>query len=586
MPAKSIHATLRRHFLRRFLENDLISPEADRSQLLAVVGAALFSITLLITLFMSFAYIGLARTPSQLALAALNDRYFYISLSMVVSALLAVAQWDSLVVDVRDAAILEPLPVKPTTIRRAKLAAVAILGAAAAVLVNVMPTLVFPWLLVFHTRLPVSAMVALAVTHAVVTVAAAAFAYVAVIAARETLAVILRPGLLATISPLVQGLLIVALGSALLLIPPSSDRIAQRVLSERHAMVPSMWFLGVYETIAGDIVRHAPRSPALRPRVLAAESAAAAAYDRRKPQFDALARRAAAASWLVVLVAAAAYSWNARRFPSAAPVHSRRGWRWSGGHRLARLVIAPGQTTRAGFFFTLAVLWRSNLHRLTLACAGAAGVAAAVVTLSGLELEDVSSAGDVPTGVFAIQPMFYGALLVAFRHGIRVPAELRANWAFQLAWRDRTRDFLAGVRRAALVGVVIPALLAVLPLFSYFFGLPLALAHAALGFAGAVVVLEVLLFSYEKVPFTCTYVPNENLKAFGIPYVVSFLIGASIFAGMERAALQHPMTWLRLVGMLIVITVALRVASLRRTSTPPVDFDEAPATTQRLGLHT
>ena len=586
MRATSIHSTLTRHFLRRFLENDLISPEADRAQLLAVVGAALFSVTLLITLFMSFSYVGVARTPSQLALAALNDKYFYISLSMVVSALLAVTQWDSLVVDVRDASILEPLPVRPTTIRRAKLAAVGILGTGAAVLVNIMPTLVFPWLLVFHTRLAVSEMLALAATQAFVTMAAAVFAFVAIIALRETLAVLIRPGLFATVSPIVQGLLIVVLGSALLLIPPSSDRIAQRVLSEKHRMVPSMWFLGVYETIAGDIVRYAPRSPVLRPRVLAAEPSAAAAYDRRQPQFEALARRAAAASWVVVLLAAAAYSWNARRFPSSAIAQSRRRGRWNVAHRFARLLIARGQTARAGFFFTLAAVWRSNLHRLTLACAGAASVAAAVVTLSGLELEEVSGVRDIPTGVFAIQPMFYGALLVAFRHGIRVPAELRANWAFQLAWRDRAREFIAGVRRAALVGVVAPALLIVLPLFSYFFGLPLALAHAALGFAGAALVIEVLLLSYDKVPFTCTYVPSENLKAFGIPYLVAFLIGASMFAGMERYALQDPAAWLRLAGMLVVITTGLRVASTRRTSRPPVDFNEAPATTQRLGLHT
>jgi hypothetical protein len=63
MPATSIHATLTRHFLRRFLENDLISPEADRAQLLAVVGAALFSVTLMTTLFMSFGYVTGGWTP-------------------------------------------------------------------------------------------------------------------------------------------------------------------------------------------------------------------------------------------------------------------------------------------------------------------------------------------------------------------------------------------------------------------------------------------------------------------------------------------------------------------------------------------
>ena len=41
---------------------------------------------------------------------------------------------------------------------------------------------------------------------------------------------------------------------------------------------------------------------------------------------------------------------------------------------------------------------------------------------------------------------------------------------------------------------MIPALLIVLPLFWFLLGFKLAVAHALLGFAGAVVMLEVLLF--------------------------------------------------------------------------------------------
>src|SRR4029079_7142643 len=204
MPARSIHSTLTRHFLRRFLENDLIAPEADRAQLLAVVGAGLLSITTLLTLFMSLPYIGFGWTPSGLALSALNDRHFYIALSMTVTALLAVTQWDSLVVDRRDASILEPLPVRPTTIRRAKRAAVGILGMAAALLVNLTPSLIFPWLLVFSTDVRVVAMLALIAVHALITVGAAACAYLAVIALREVLAALLPPRILSVVSPVVQ----------------------------------------------------------------------------------------------------------------------------------------------------------------------------------------------------------------------------------------------------------------------------------------------------------------------------------------------------------------------------------------------
>ena len=586
MPARTLHATLTRHFLRRFLENDLISPDADRSQLLAVVGASLFSTTLMVALFMSFPYLATGWTPAGLAIAAMNDRHFYIALSMTVSALLAVAQWDSLVVDVRDAAILEPLPVKPTTIRHAKLAAVAILGLAAALVVNLMPSIIFPWLVVYSTRVSVFAMLELVVTHAAITIAAAAWAYVAVIALREMVAALFTARWLTFISPVVQGALIVVLGSALLLIPPSSDQIAAHGFSGWRALSPPIWFLGVYEVAAGDILRQAPPSRRLTPRQIRGNAAAGRLYDRHESSFAALARRAAGVSLLSVLLAAAAYAWNARRFPSGSLMRSGRRLRWRTLHDLARLAIVRGQTARAGFFFTLAAIWRSNLHRLTIACAGAASVAAAVVTLAGLDLSDVAGVADIPTGVLAIQPMLYGALLVAFRHGIRVPAELRANWAFQMAWRDHTRHFMAGVRRAAMTGIVVPALLVVLPLFLFFLDPWLAVTHALLGLAGAFVVLEILMFSYAKVPFTCTYVPDENLKALGIPYVVLFLTGASAFASMVHGALQSTGAAIRLVILLAIIVAVLRVAARRRTASGPIEFNEAPVTTQQLGLHT
>src|SRR4029450_4813305 len=99
MPARSIHSTLTRHFLRRFLENDLISPEADRAQLLAVVGAGLFSGSLFITVVMSSVkYVMGFHTPGQAAIDSLDDKFFYVGVSMVAVALLAVSQWEALVV--------------------------------------------------------------------------------------------------------------------------------------------------------------------------------------------------------------------------------------------------------------------------------------------------------------------------------------------------------------------------------------------------------------------------------------------------------------------------------------------------------
>ena len=183
-----------------------------------------------------------------------------------------------------------------------------------------------------------------------------------------------------------------------------------------------------------------------------------------------------------------------------------------------------------------------------------------------------------------MQPLLYGALLVGFRHVIRVPAELRANWGFQLAWRNRSAAFVSGVKRAAIVGLVLPALAIPFPLFVFVLGPQMAVVHAALGLAGAMVLLEALMVSYDKVPFTCTFVPSENMKGLLPVYAVAFLVGALNFARMQNEAL-HSGGVVRVATVLIAAFVLARVMSVKRSRVLQVEFDEAPATYQRLGLN-
>jgi hypothetical protein len=195
------------------------------------------------------------------------------------------------------------------------------------------------------------------------------------------------------------------------------------------------------------------------------------------------------------------------------------------------------------------------------------------------------ASGRTSPRLLVMQPLLYGALLVGFRHVIRVPAELRANWGFQLAWRERHRAFITGAKAAAIVGLALPSLGVLLPLYVVTLGPWLALGHAALGLAGAIVFLEALMVTYEKVPFTCTYLPSENMKALAPIYVIAFVIGAAIFARLQYDAL-YGVGAISTSMTLVVAFAVLRLASLTRKRLPRVDFDEAPATFQRLGLDT
>lgn len=570
---------LTRHFLRQFLENDLISPDADRTQLLAVVGAMALCLTLFISFFLSAYYAMVILMPGQLAVLSLDDKFFYLSLGMIATALLAASQWDNLAIDPRDVSILEPLPVRAGTIRRAKLSAVAIVGSAIAIGVNVFPSVIFPWLLVFSLRqMSVVSLFGLMVTHAVVAVAASAFGYLVIIALREVLAAVLGPRWFTRVSPWVQGVLIVALGSALLLLPSTGKRVAQQGFEGWRAMAPPTWFLGAYEMAAGHVIADLPRR-VMRPIQAARDEAAAALYRERRSQFPVMARRAQVATGLTFAIAFVAYLWQARHLPALAPgppPSRRRRWRLAGS--IVNALLASHPAARAGFAFTLAAMWRSNTHRLTLACAAAAGFAMAIVALSGATVEAGAGAS---ARLLSMQPLLFGTLLVGFRHVIRVPAELRANWGFQLAWRGRDRAFVAGARGAAIVALVLPALAVLMPLFAFVLGPQQALVHAGLGLAGAIVFLEALLLQYDKVPFTCTYVPSENAKALVPIYTIVFFIVVSAFARMQSAALQGGAA--RVLITLAVVFAVLRLMSATRPRLP-LEFDEAPASFQGLGL--
>jgi hypothetical protein len=130
----------------------------------------------------------------------------------------------------------------------------------------------------------------------------------------------------------------------------------------------------------------------------------------------------------------------------------------------------------------------------------------------------------------------------------------------------------------------LPAIVAVIPPIAFAGGLSFAAAHALLGVAGAAIVLDALMLSYDKVPFTCTYLPGDNMRALAPIYGLAFLIGAALYARLELGILtgSYPVAG---VATLATIYLALRIASTFRKRIADIDFNEAPVSLSELGLH-
>lgn len=566
-------------FLRQFLENDLASPDGDRSQMLAILGASAVSLTLFISMFMSAGYAMSIMMPGEAAVMTLSDKFFYISLAMLATGMVAASQWDALSLDQRDIAILQPLPVRPVTLRLAKLSAVAVLGAGVALCVNFFPTFIFPWMLSFSVRQTSQAQLWwMMMVHATITVTAAGFGYLVVIALRESASALLGARLFARVSASLQTMVIVLLGISLLLIPIATMRVGQRGFTGWRALLPSTAFVGAYETATQGFLDDLPRRRMTTPQANR-DRAFSGIYAERRPLFPVLTRRAQLLFISIVAIVAAATALNAFRTPvPMAPAPSRRRRSRFGG--MSRRLFSRSAAARAGCDFALATIWRNKTHRLTLAVAGAVGVAMVFLALSRVDLDGEA----LSVRLLVTQPLLYGALLTAFRHTVRVPAELRANWAFQLAWRGQASAFTNGVQAAAMLTLAVPAIaIAMLPVAAVG-GIVLAVAHAAVGLLGAAIMLEALMLSYDKVPFACTYVADDNVKGIAPLFVIAFVIGAVMFARLELAMLAGDFAVKGSLALAILL-IALRVISTRRPRVAQIDFNEGPPGLHSLGLH-
>ena len=542
---------------------------------------SVISLTLFISMFTSAGYAMSIMMPGEAAVLTLSDKFLYISLAMLVTALVAAAQWDALAIDYRDAVILQPLPIRPATLRFAKLTAVSALGAGVAIAVNIFPAIIFPWMLAFAVpQMHAWQVLQLILTQFVITVGAATFGFLAVIAIREWTSALFGAGLFARVSPWIQTIAIVLIGSAILLLPLVSSRVGQRGFSGWRASLPSTAFVGVYESATGGFLVDLPRRR-MTNRQAERDRRFTEIYEQRRPMFAPLARRAEALLAGVALLVIIATAVNAFRVPSIGIAAAQARGR-SKIAALPRLLFPRSAAARAGFDFALATLWRNKVHRLTIAAGAAVGFAMVLVAISGVDL----AADRGPTArLLSIQPLLYGSLLVALRHLLRVPAELRANWGIQIAWQGQARAFANGVRAAALLsrgaardscGRAADCLCRRRAGF--------AAAHVLLGLAGAAILLDALMLSHDKVPFTCTYLPGDNMRAMAPIYGMAFLIGASLFAKLELAILTGNYA-VAGVGALAAILISLRIASALRPRVADIDFNEAPVSLSELGLH-
>src|SRR6185369_1791398 len=153
-------------------------------------------------------------------------------------------------------------------------------------------------------------------------------------------------------------------------------------------------------------------------------------------------------------------------------------------------------------------LARSSYHRMLLMAYGGVGFAFVLTGLDGM-------AGWVPPArVGAAQFIYYHiivlmVLLVGARHLFSMPAELKANWMFQITEAEGREAWLTAIDRFVLFWGAMLLLVFPFPLEVRMMGW-LAVAESGLFLVLGLVAYEWLFSAWEKLPFTCSHLPGKT----------------------------------------------------------------------------
>jgi hypothetical protein len=556
-----------RLFAYRFFDTDIVSVRGELSSLLSQFAALLAALSLVLVIFTGPKYAGLYQhlTKAQLHAAAWSDQEFLVSTSMAIVGVFTLLLWDALFPDRRDCMILGAMPVRIPTVFAAKLAALGAALGLAVVAVNSFTGLVCPFLIVPGASGMLDALRDFGAFWLVILLASV-FVFLLLLGVQGLALHLLPHALYMRWSSMIQTAAFFAVLTLYFLTPPLADPRALAAPENRlwYALVPSYWFFGLFELLTGST----------------------------NPALVALARRPLTGVALAALVAAVtyglAYGRQMRRTveqsgiaPSAGPL-----WRAAApGAAISRLLtrcFARRAPERAMLIFIGRTLARSRQHRLLLAVYTGMGLAYVfsqmAYVLYHFKATDYGAIEGRAQTALGIPLILLFFLIVGLRVSFSIPMEVRANWLFRLTDPFAGGAYLHAARKTLLLFAVAPVVAIAAPVYLAVWTWPRALGHAAFLAAFGLLIVELALTGFAKVPFACSYLPGKaNLKImFGVYWGLLIMV-SELVTDVEQAGLRHPASYAWLMGITLLLWLAAAGRGRgARTRIPALSFEEQP----------
>lgn len=535
-----------RHFFARMFDSDLVTdPDQYRTFLIGVMSAICAMATYApITSFRKYVDLTYGGFYDLYHRTAMTERFLYILMPMLLVGFVTTLHWQSLFPSSRDYLILMPLPITRLKMFSAKLVSLGIFVLLFSIAFNLFPSFFLPVvqdsIFVLH---PTG--IGQMVMHGVASIGGGVFVFFTMVTVQGLLMNLLGKSLYPRVSLLVQAGLLLSL---MVLLPQvfaiSGMYRTEKIPLDVQRWLPPFWFHGIYEVAIG----------------------------RPEPHFAEFARM----GWLALIGSVVStvlvYGLTYVRQASAAAENENK-LPFSGAENLARWAfrkLKPREEEMAVLSFVLKTLARSRQHKLVLSVYLGLGTA----ILATLYLGDYYGSTNRRIELLQAERLhtaMSAALVVSFflLSGLRVvfsiPVSLESNWIFRMLESEQRVLWLDAVVKAYYVLGILPVLLTA-PLFlAPLMGWEYVPGHLVICVLLVMILVELMLFEWQKVPFVCSYFPGKkNVALMIVVYWTAFGAFAFSTATFEIWCMREFSRWLIMLGLLIAVYGKLR--EIRRES--------------------
>lgn len=490
-------------FRRHLLESDALAVDADYSSKLWQIWGLMAAPGLYSLLLTDFLF-----EPKALWILR-QFRTLFAAFSFTVAAAATLFEWDMLFPDRRDFLILTQFPIRMRDLFAAKVASLGALIGTLVVALNAGTIGMFTLAFLLGQRTRSIHFLKAALLFIGSNAGAALFGFLCVATLQSLLVNFTTIRLFRRISPYIQSLGMSLMVLSLVLCPIYSNvQLVRAFRPEWLWWWPPYWFIAMQEP-------------------------ATSQTDYIFPAIAALGLRA-----LAIVFVVCAVTWTigfARHYRRTLEADDAVAGKIKGRSWADSLLRSPAE--KGIFRFSGATLRRSVKHRMFLACYCSLGIGMGIVMSLEMDMHGISWSVE---GERAFPFLMIFFVISGMRTVFQFPAELNANWLFQLTeahWGPAVRRV---TRLRTIATGLFPALLIFAPFEIYSWGTA-GLMHLALEAVSGLLLAEILFWSFDKVPFTCSWFPGRiNVALLVGLYLYGFTAYSFRMVDLEKWIESHP----------------------------------------------